>query len=219
MVVVRCWFILCLFHQGAAFTCFEPLVIRAPRPSRAVVSLVEEAPAWFEDELKVEPASAMPDGAPATPAPVEPAESAAPAESATTGLSMSDLLNTKWKVKTTNRPDGWLPGPGQEQEFTLLDDSSVVWGGQAGGFGTGGRWQLTDSTLEVIRTTPLGLVTGRDYYMSVAQATINEKLQFELRGVIRSYNALYPVAVVADFVAERQPGRFVRNTDDDEKEA
>ena len=46
------------------------------------------------------------------------------------------------------------------------------WAGKAGGTGIGGRWQLRDSTLEVIRTTPLGLVTGRDYYMSIVQAQV-----------------------------------------------
>jgi hypothetical protein len=64
--------------------------------------------------------------------------------------------------------------------------------------------------LEIIRTTPAGLVTGRDYYMSDARAEVTSTLQFALRGVIRSFNALYPVAVIADFVAVRLPGRFVR---------
>ena len=68
----------------------------------------------------------------------------------------------------------------------------------------------------VIRTTPLGLVTGRDYYMSIVKAKTNAELQFELQGIIRSYNALYPVTVIADFVATRQAGRFERNDDDDE---
>ena len=72
--------------------------------------------------------------------------------------------------------------------------------------------------LEVIRTTPLGLVTGRDYYMSIVKAKTNAELQFELQGIIRSYNALYPVTVIADFVATRQAGRFERNDDDDEVE-
>ena len=53
--------------------------------------------------------------------------------------------------------------------------------------------------------------------MSVAQAAVNDKLQFEIKGIIRSFNALFPVAVVADFVAVRQPGRFVRNEDEDEE--
>lgn len=62
---------------------------------------------------------------------------------------------------------------------------------------------------QVIRTSPLGLVTGRDYYMTSARAEVTEKLQFAVRGVIRSYNVFYPVAVIADFVAVRLPGRFV----------
>ena len=66
-------------------------------------------------------------------------------------------------------------------------------------------------TAQVIRSTPLGVLTGRDYYMSRARAEVTEQLQFAVRGVIRSYNAAYPVAVVADFVAVRLPGRFVRD--------
>lgn len=62
---------------------------------------------------------------------------------------------------------------------------------------------------QVIRTSPLGLVTGRDYYMTSARAEVTPKLQFAVRGVIRSYNVFYPVAVIADFVAVRLPGRFV----------
>lgn len=128
-------------------------------------------------------------------------------------LKPEDLVNTQWRVVATPRPEGWLGGDVREQEFTLLDDYTVVWGGSAGGFGTGGRWTLKDGMLEVIRTTPLGLVTGRDYYMAAAEAGVSDSLQFELDGIIRSYNALYPVAVVADFVATRQPGRFTRNTE------
>ena len=52
---------------------------------------------------------------------------------------------------------------------------------------------------------------------SQIQAAVNDKLQFEIKGIIRSFNALFPVAVVADFVAVRQPGRFVRNEDEDEE--
>jgi len=206
---------------GSAFSCASgtPRTLHsAPRARAAVALTAEEPPAWFEDES----ATAEPEAtaAPADEAPIEaasPPAPVAPGPPPATALEMKDLLNTKWKVTTTNRPDGWLMGKGQEQEFTLLDDGSVVWGGQAGGFGTGGRWQLQENMLEVIRTTPLGLVTGRDYYMSSAKANINGQLQFEVKGIIRSYNALYPVAVVADFVAERQSGRFVRNTDDDEE--
>eukprot|EP00965_Chrysotila_dentata_P014107 468007-Pleurochrysis_carterae.AAC.3 len=61
---------------------------------------------------------------------------------------------------------------------------------------------------QVIRTTPLGILTGRDYYMIPARAEVTKTLQFGVRGVIRSYNAFYPVAVVADFAAVRQKGRF-----------
>ena len=83
-------------------------------------------------------------------------------------------------------------------QVTLLADGSVVWGGAVGGPGTGrptlrraaedqepfsrgalprpslsgGRWTLNGETLEIIRTTPLGLVSGRDYYMSNALAEV-----------------------------------------------
>jgi len=205
----------CLFDGSCAFTCPAPSVhsVLAKRARPAVLSVMQESPqAWFEDDATGEVESVSPSP---TEEPAPPAAPAAPAVPTATLLKVDDIMNTKWKVTTTHREDGWLPGKGQEQEFTLLADGSVVWGGQAGGFGTGGRWQLTDSTLEVIRKTPLGLVTGRDYYMAVAQASVNDKLQFEVKGIIRSYNAVYPVAVVADFVAERQPGRFVRNDDED----
>lgn len=129
-------------------------------------------------------------------------------------LTGEDLDNTKWQLLTTPRPDGWLGGGVRQQEFTLLADSSVVWGGAAGGFGTGGRWTLRDGILEVIRTTPLGLVTGRDYYMATAEISgVDEQLKLQMEGIIRSYNALYPVGVVADFVATRVPGRFVMDDD------
>ena len=208
----------CLVGGASAFTCAAPSPrgLRALRNGRAAVMATEEPPAWFEDTA----APAAPPAPPAAAAPAEdevcPPAPAAPGPPPMTALTMDDMINTKWKVSTTHREDGWLPGKGQEQEFTLLADGSVVWGGQAGGWGTGGRWQLTEGTLEVIRRTPLGLVTGRDYYMSKALARVDEQLQFEVKGIIRSYNALYPVAVVADFVAVRQPGRFVMNTDDDE---
>ena len=111
-----------------------------------------------------------------------------------------------------------MMGGVRSQEFTLLADNSVVWGGSAGGFGTGGRWTLKDGLLEVIRTTPLGLVTGRDYYMAQARAGVDAKLQFTLSGIIRSYNALYPVMVIADFEATRRPGRFVRDIPEDDND-
>ena len=134
-----------------------------------------------------------------------------------TPLTIEDLENTKWRVLATPRPDGFMGGGVREQEFTLLGDQTVVWGGTAGGFGTGGRWALNDGLLEVIRSTPLGLVTGRDYYMMEAKAGVDEKLQFTLSGIIRSYNALYPVMVIADFEATRRPGRFVRDVEDDDE--
>mmetsp|Transcript_24813 Transcript_24813/g.42372 ORF Transcript_24813/g.42372 Transcript_24813/m.42372 type:complete len:228 (+) Transcript_24813:27-710(+) len=197
-------------------------VVRGSRRAFAVATESEEVsssqsteepelPAWLQDDAPVAegaaagPSLTVPEEAPLS----DPEDLMAP-------LSDADLDNTKWAVTTTNRAEGWLGDGGQTQEFTLLDDGSVVWGGEAGGFGTGGRWQLRDDTLEVIRTTPLGLITGRDYYMSVARAEVTDGLQFKLTGIIRSYNALYPVAVVADFVAVRQPGRFVRNTEEEE---
>jgi hypothetical protein len=211
-----------LLAASTAFSCPGATMLRcsalsSSRLCSAVVAsgdetVAEPAPAaWFEDAAAEESSDLA-----ATPE-ATPVKSGAPAGPAMTDLQMSDLTNTKWKLRTTNRPDGWLPGEGQDQEVTLLDDGSVVWGGAAGGFGTGGRWQLQDTILEVIRTTPLGLVTGRDYYMMNSKASVTDNLQFELKGIIRSYNALYPVAVVADFVAVRQPGRFIRNDDDDEE--
>jgi len=63
-------------------------------------------------------------------------------------------------AQLTVEEDSWLTGGPLDQEFTLLSDETVVWGGSAGGFGTGGRWSLRDDVLEIIRTTPLGIVTG-----------------------------------------------------------
>ena len=174
---------------------------------------------------------------PATTTTVKPPEPAAEPEMY---LEESDLYSTKWSIVATRaRTAGCRAAlrsrrarsPGRPkicaalltataarapQEFVLLKDGGVVWGGAVGGFGVGGRWQLRGDMLEVIRTTPLGLVTGRDYYMSIVKAKTNAELQFELQGIIRSYNALYPVTVIADFVATRQAGRFERNDDDDE---
>lgn len=161
-------------------------------------------PAWYEDSTAPELAPPPPPSAPL-----------APEGSPATELTVEDLVNTRWTVKTVNREDGWLGPGGQEQEYTLLEDGSVVWGGQAGGFGTGGRWTLRDGILEVIRTTPLGLVTGRDYYMSTASAVVGNDLKMTVTGIIRSYNVLFPVAVVADYEAKRLPGRFVRNQEED----
>ena len=168
-----------------------------------------------EDQLPPTPDAA----APAPPPPPLP-------EVPVAELEFSDLENTRWDIKATPREDSWLNGPVKSQEFTLLSEGSVVWGGDAGGFGTGGRWTLKDGStprpaaicgcaararlilaliharhafavLEVIRTTPLGLVTGRDYYMASARVEVTDDLQFELTGIIRSYNALYPVMVIA----------------------
>ena len=163
-------------------------------------------PSWFDEEGT----NALEEVAP--PGPMVPEE---PEQQL---LTMKDLLNTKWSISATPRDDSWLKGGVQQQEFTLLSDSSVVWGGTAGGIGTGGRWSLKDGLLEVIRSTPLGLLTGRDYYMAAAVVNVDEKLQFQLDGVIRSYNALFPVMVIADFSAKRLPGRFVRNVEEDEED-
>jgi len=208
----------CLVAATSAFSCTSPLLrvpVHSVRLASPIAASGDEATApavpgstWFEDG----DAATGGDSAPAA----EIGSSKAP-EPPTTTLALSDLTNTKWKLSVTPRPDGWLGGGVQDQEVTLLDDGSVVWGGTAGGFGTGGRWQLQETVLEVIRTTPLGLVTGRDYYMMAAQAEVTDNLQFELNGVIRSYNALYPVSVIADFVAVRQPGRFIRDSSDDDE--
>jgi hypothetical protein len=45
---------------------------------------------------------------------------------------------------------------------------------------------------------------------------VTEDLQFEIVGITRSYNWLFPVAVVADWRAKRLPGRFAMSTDDDD---
>jgi len=96
----------------------------------------------------------------------------APAPPPVNYLEESDLINTRWAVTFTPREDAWRGGKEEEQEFALLKDGSVRWAGGAGGTGVGGRWQLREETLEVIRTTPLGLVTGRDYYMAIVQAQV-----------------------------------------------
>jgi len=171
-----------------------------PAEGTAASQAEPQLPAWFDDLDESAPAPL------AQPPPPPPDY-----------LELSDLENTKWKVKATPREDSWLSGGVRDQEFTLLGDNTVVWGGSAGGYGTGGRWALKDGLLEVIRSTPLGLVTGRDYYMMNAISKVDEELQFELEGVIRSYNAIQPVMVIADFVATRQPGRFVRDVDEDDE--
>ena len=45
---------------------------------------------------------------------------------------------------------------------------------------------------------------------------MTEDLQFEIAGITRSYNWLFPVAVVADWTAKRLPGRFAMVSDDDD---
>ena len=99
-------------------------------------------------------------------------EPLAPAPPPVNYLEESDLINTRWALTFTPRPDSWRGGNEEEQEFALLKDGSVRWAGGAGGTGVGGRWQLREEVLEVIRTTPLGLVTGRDYYMAIVQAQV-----------------------------------------------
>lgn len=182
----------------------------APAEEEAVSA--ETAKQWFDDAAAEEEQLPPP---PDEPPPPE----APPPELPQDMLDRSDLENTRWNVVATPREDSWMKGGAQEQEFTLLADDSVVWGGSAGGFGTGGKWTLKDGLVEIIRKTPLGLVTGRDYYMANAGVSVNADLQFELKGIIRSYNALYPVMVIADFVATRRPGRFVRDVEEDEDEA
>ena len=193
---------------AARFSCAPRLQEQPPPTPEAEAAAPAAPPAWFEDEAE----SSVPVAAPPPP-PLAP-------EDPTTVLSVEDVENTRWDLKATARPDSWMGGiwgGGEVQEFTLLSDGSVVWGGGAGGFGTGGRWSLKDGLLEVIRSTPLGLVTGRDYYMAEARAGVDEKLQFKLNGIIRSYNAIYPVMVIADFEATRRPGRFVRDVEEDEE--
>ena len=41
-------------------------------------------------------------------------------------------------------------------------------------------------------------------------------LQFEIEGITRSFNWLFPVAVIADWKARRLPGRFAAADDDDD---
>ena len=54
---------------------------------------------------------------------------------------------------------GTLPWTAKHERRSLLYRYSPKYLHFAGGFGTGGRWTLKDGLLEVIRTTPLGLVT------------------------------------------------------------
>ena len=44
-------------------------------------------------------------------------------------------------------------------------------------------------------------------------------LQFEIEGITRSFNWLFPVAVIADWKARRLPGRFAAADDDDDDDA
>ena len=174
------------------------------------MSAPEEMPApaaWFTDDPL--PAARVDSEPPAVASePEEPPDPRAV-------LNEGDLTSTRWKVLIQPRADGWVGSQPYEGEFTLLEGGAVVWGGSIGGLGVNGRWQLRDELLEVVRTTPLGVVTGRDYYMADARAETTGKLQFALRGVIRSFNALYPVAVVADFLAVKMPGRFLINDDEE----
>ena len=190
----------------------QPPEAEASPPPPDAASPPEEGAAseWYEDPTPTASAS--------VPAVAPPPPPLAEQEDPGTALSLTDMVNTRWDVKATPRADSWLPGGVRDQEFTLLDDFSVVWGGSAGGFGTGGRWTLKDGLLEVIRTTPLGLVTGRDYYMAQARAGVDDKLRFTLSGIIRSYNALQPVSVIADFEATRRAGRFVRDVEEETNE-
>ena len=192
----------------AALSSLDPEAEAAEAAAAPPAEEEPQLPAWFEDVDE----SALAVGTAEAAAPL-----AAPEEPPAQMLTLEDLVNTKWTVRATPREDSWLNGDVREQEFTLLSDFTVVWGGTAGGFGTGGRWTLKDGILEVIRTTPLMLVTGRDYYMMQARVEVDDKLQFRLGGIIRSYNALQPVMVIADFEANRLPGRFVRDTDDDDE--
>jgi hypothetical protein len=210
------------------------IVCASPRTCPPLLQVEEEAEAaaaaWYDEDTAAAPAAPAPappypdlentpppdDDATAdseVPVPPLPREPRVPQPEV---LQRSDLENTRWDVKATPREDSWMSGDVRDQEFTLLADDTVVWGGSAGGFGTGGRWTLKDGLLEVTRTTPLGLVTGRDYYMASADVNVNDQLQFKLEGIIRSYNALYPVMVIADFVASRRAGRFVKDISDDD---
>jgi len=204
--------------------------LRAPhtqRPSKRPLGPRRAAAALFQDQDPDAPWFEEPDAkqvAEPEPGTTEPEDYAereaakASSEEPSKLLKRSDVVNTKWALKVTPRPDGWMRGGVQNHEYTLLEDGSVVWGGSAGGFGTGGRWALRDGLLEVIRSTLLGLVTGRDYYVAQATVSLDGKLQFVLKGIVRSYNALYPVTTIADFEATRQPGRFVRDVAEEEKE-
>merc|ERR1712187_366820 len=98
----------------------------------------------------------------------------------TVELRIEDMNNTRWTVCTQNTEKGFLFGEGDLFEWTLLDDGSVVWGGGAGGFGIGGKWQLRNGFLELERTTLLGIVTGKYYYSQYGNAEVTEDLQFKV---------------------------------------
>lgn len=143
-------------------------------------------------------------------------------------LNLRDVLNTKWEVWVYPREDGFMLFKDRirKAEFTLLDDGTVVWGGDAGGLGTGGQWILREddasSYLEVKRTTGfdipgLRLPFGRDVWGADARIDLDDKLNFRLSGIIMSYNALYPASLIADWNATRLPGRFIRDTKDDDE--
>ena len=54
---------------------------------------------------------------------------------------------------------------------------------------------------------------------SLPHRQVTEDLQFEIAGITRSYNWLFPVAVVADWTAKRLPGRFAMVSDDDDDDS
>ena len=158
----------------------------AAEPAPAPATEADDPPilSYISDMYSSTGAEEQPDST-GTPPPADAGEEEEES-SAETLLGLEDLQGTKWKVLVSPRPEGWLGGDDFISEFTLLADGGVVWGGAGGGTGVGGRWTLRDETLEVIRTTPLALVTGRDYYMSSARAELTGKLQFAMRGVVRS---------------------------------
>jgi len=200
-----------LFFHASSWSSTRAPALQLQEAAPSPGTDAEAPPAWYEQaesEAPSESAMSTQDPAGALQDPPEPEPEY---------LTMKDLINTKWTVAATPREDSWLKGGVRQQEFTLLETGSVVWGGSAGGIGTGGRWALKDGILEVIRSTPLGLVTGRDYYMAASVVKVDEQLQFTLEGIIRSYNALFPVMVIADFAATRAPGRFVMDYGEDEE--
>jgi hypothetical protein len=143
-------------------------------------------------------------------------------------LNLRDLLNTKWAVTVYPKEDGFMlfKDRVRQAEFTLLDDGSVVWGGDFGGLGTGGQWLLKEDAnsamLEIKRTTGfdipgIRLPFGRDVWGADAIIDLDEQLNFRLSGFLMSYNAVYPASVIADWNATRLPGRFIRDIKGDDE--